>query len=631
MLNRLKKREMIVHGLDITNVAEAITRDLPFGLWCADFKRQTITGYNKFCDLLNAPATLKLTEFARLIRSDYRDMIKFVFSDIRGKDDFEIAFPTNSRWVKMKITHYDDKNDKAYGYIIEYHREKIENDSVDNLMLLMHKQNTLIHEVFDKVYIDKYNDSLQDILCEIRKVLNADQTSVVEYNFVSKTISCTYDTVTEGIKSRLDTIKNQSIYSIDWISNEITKNKAVYIYDINELSGDKLLQTKALCTNNDQSVFIQPLTFRDNIIGFMVIDFVKRKYKENALETDWIRAMSRFVEFCTNLKNKQRFQDSEKTRLRCVLDMAPFGHLHMRFEYDINNNPHDLSIIATNAQFEQMLNIENVKGKLISEVFGAEATHMLEKCVRVSQQAKKETIIDDFIYYNGASYAGGVTMSSDDEFVCVITNNPTLLYGNRKANSMSKTIISRELQHLLRTHLNAIVGFAELLSSDNNEQNKTKYMEIIKDNAQSLIDSSFIKDSLASPNEDKSGQPDDNNRSRKKILIAEDTESNYMLVSYILKSQYDIEWAHDGVEAIEMYEKSKPDLILMDVRMPRLGGLSATSRIRETDKETPIIALTAFAFENDRAKTLEAGCTNFLAKPIKAAALKEMVAKYIGE
>ncbi|MBP5365221.1 MAG: response regulator [Bacteroidales bacterium] len=156
-------------------------------------------------------------------------------------------------------------------------------------------------------------------------------------------------------------------------------------------------------------------------------------------------------------------------------------------------------------------------------------------------------------------------------------------------------------------------------------------MEIIKDNAQSLIDSSFIKDSLASPNEDKSGQPDDNNRSRKKILIAEDTESNYMLVSYILKSQYDIEWAHDGVEAIEMYEKSKPDLILMDVRMPRLGGLSATSRIRETDKETPIIALTAFAFENDRAKTLEAGCTNFLAKPIKAAALKEMVAKYIGE
>ena len=117
---------------------------------------------------------------------------------------------------------------------------------------------------------------------------------------------------------------------------------------------------------------------------------------------------------------------------------------------------------------------------------------------------------------------------------------------------------------------------------------------------------------------------------KKKILVAEDTESNYMLVSFILKNEYELLWAHDGVEALEMYEINKPDLILMDVRMPRLGGITVTSRIREKDKTTPIIALTAFAFESDRNKTLESGCNDFMAKPINAKSLKEMIKKYIG-
>ena len=115
----------------------------------------------------------------------------------------------------------------------------------------------------------------------------------------------------------------------------------------------------------------------------------------------------------------------------------------------------------------------------------------------------------------------------------------------------------------------------------------------------------------------------------KKILIAEDTESNYMLVSYILRSEYELVWARDGVEAIEKFNEFKPDLVLMDLRMPRLGGLAATARIRETDKRVPIIALTAFAFESDKAKTMEAGCTDFLAKPINASTLKDTIKRYI--
>ena len=113
------------------------------------------------------------------------------------------------------------------------------------------------------------------------------------------------------------------------------------------------------------------------------------------------------------------------------------------------------------------------------------------------------------------------------------------------------------------------------------------------------------------------------------ILVAEDNESNYLLLSFLLRSDYELLWAHDGVEALELYKSNHVDLILMDVRMPRMGGLATTEQIRLTDKEIPIIALTAFAFDRDRMQTLEAGCTDFLAKPINAEQLKAKLRKYI--
>lgn len=117
--------------------------------------------------------------------------------------------------------------------------------------------------------------------------------------------------------------------------------------------------------------------------------------------------------------------------------------------------------------------------------------------------------------------------------------------------------------------------------------------------------------------------------SKPTILVAEDNESNYLLVSYLLRTDYNLLWARDGVEALELYKTNKVDLILMDVRMPRMGGLATTEQIRRTDTKTPIIALTAFAFDSDRAQTLEAGCTDFIAKPINSELLKSKLKKYI--
>ena len=104
---------------------------------------------------------------------------------------------------------------------------------------------------------------------------------------------------------------------------------------------------------------------------------------------------------------------------------------------------------------------------------------------------------------------------------------------------------------------------------------------------------------------------------RKKILIAEDMQSNYQLVSTLLKKDYDLLRAMNGREAVDMVYEQPIDLLLMDMKMPVLDGLRATAEIRTFNTDLPIVALTAHAFESDRLAAMNAGCNEYLVKPIE--------------
>lgn len=105
-----------------------------------------------------------------------------------------------------------------------------------------------------------------------------------------------------------------------------------------------------------------------------------------------------------------------------------------------------------------------------------------------------------------------------------------------------------------------------------------------------------------------------------KILLVEDNEMNRdMLARRLKRKGYDIVFAIDGEEGVAMASSENPDLILMDLSLPKLNGWDATKRIRSTESisKLPIIALTAHAMAGDREKALEAGCDDYATKPIE--------------
>ena len=116
---------------------------------------------------------------------------------------------------------------------------------------------------------------------------------------------------------------------------------------------------------------------------------------------------------------------------------------------------------------------------------------------------------------------------------------------------------------------------------------------------------------------------------RKTILIAEDIQSNYQLVSTILKDHYDLLHAENGQKAVEIARSQHVDLLLMDMKMPVLDGLKATAEIRKFNASLPIVALTAHAFDSDRIAAIKVGCNEYLVKPIEKMKLMVALKKYL--
>lgn len=116
---------------------------------------------------------------------------------------------------------------------------------------------------------------------------------------------------------------------------------------------------------------------------------------------------------------------------------------------------------------------------------------------------------------------------------------------------------------------------------------------------------------------------------QKLILVAEDVDSNFLLLKALIGKYYNLVRAVNGLEVVELNKNLNPDLILMDIKMPEMDGLEATRIIRQDYKNVPIIALTAFAFESDKAEAIKAGCNDFLTKPLSFVQLKQTLEKYL--
>ncbi len=119
----------------------------------------------------------------------------------------------------------------------------------------------------------------------------------------------------------------------------------------------------------------------------------------------------------------------------------------------------------------------------------------------------------------------------------------------------------------------------------------------------------------------------------KTILIVEDNELNMKLFRDLLEAQgYGILQTRDGMQALELARKERPDLIVMDIQLPQVSGLEVTKWIKADDnlKHIPVVAVTAFAMKGDEEKIREGGCEAYIAKPISVKDFLSTIERFLG-
>lgn len=117
-----------------------------------------------------------------------------------------------------------------------------------------------------------------------------------------------------------------------------------------------------------------------------------------------------------------------------------------------------------------------------------------------------------------------------------------------------------------------------------------------------------------------------------RTLIIEDNENNMYLTSFLLEnSGHTILRAYDGQAGVDMATNEKPDLILLDIQIPKMNGYEVAGLLRKDQnlKDTPIVAITSFAMPGDREKTLDAGCNGYIKKPINPDTFVAEVESYL--
>ena len=121
---------------------------------------------------------------------------------------------------------------------------------------------------------------------------------------------------------------------------------------------------------------------------------------------------------------------------------------------------------------------------------------------------------------------------------------------------------------------------------------------------------------------------------QKTILLVEDNEDNLVVYRTILEHVgYLVLEARDGEEGVRRAHSDRPDLILMDISIPKMDGWEATQRLKADDatRAIPIVALTAHALEEDRQRAIEVGCDGYLAKPIEPRRVVQEVERFVGK
>jgi|GEM_PF-1248944 len=537
---------------------------------------------------------------------------------------------------------------------------------------------------FVNVHKDNFDEKVNQMLVEIGHFFEVDRTYLFRFSSDYKTMTNTHEWCAEGIPSFMDAMQNFLMEELPWWKEQVVNRKAVRIADVDQLPAEALKERKEFKRQGIQSLLTVPVFGKAAVIGFFGFDSVRTQKNWTTYQVEILKILGNIITDAITkvevedklVEAKEKAEESNRLKSAFLANVsheirtpmnAILGFMELLKEPDLENQQRIEFVDIVNKSGQRLLHtindiieaaklesgqVEVVTEKVcISDVmqyfhtlFGHKAKEKnlalrMEEdlppgagCI-VTDRHKLEGILTNLL-----SNAIKFTASGHIVLGCYLKDNQLVFYvkdtGVGVREDRQRAIFERFVQadlELSRGYEGSGLGLAivkaytdilggKLWMETEYGKGSTFSVSIPYRQADPVAPSADVKEDKA-PVEPGS----------QKILVAEDDIMSYQYLAVILEKQ-GLTPLHvmEGKEAVDAV-RSNPGItmVLMDWKMPGMNGLEATREIRKFNPDIPIVIQTAHALEGDREKAREAGCTDYISKPIKSDTLVRVLREHL--
>jgi len=540
----------------------------------------------------------------------------------------------------------------------------------------------------DFVSVTSHNlgEKINTMLKEVGLFFEADRSYLFQFSADQKSMHNTHEWCNQGIPPNIRDFQNFPTELLPWLKNQVCNNQVVHIPDVDDLPSGASAEKAELSHHRIRSLLCIPILGRQQVTGFFGFDMLKNKKQWSGHQISFLKMLAdtladaRIKADAENklISAKEKAEESDRLKSAFLANVsheirtpmnAILGFLELltqpglaqdirqRYIEIVNNSGQRLlktindiieiskiesgqmEVLTTGFDLEEVMRYHR---ELFAPDAGAKGLQLIlsdhlrgEKAMLRADRQKVESILTNLL-----NNAIKFTREGQVEFGNYLQNNSLVIYvrdtGIGIPENRQEAIFERFVQADLtfsRPHegtglgLSLVKAYTALLNGNIRVESapgkgtafyfSIPYRPVAGEN-------SFGRDQDRVPGD---------TASRPRVLIAEDDDNSYRLLEFILRNE-PLELLHtkngeDTVRALR--EDPGIALVLMDIKMPGLDGLQATRQIREFNPEVPIIAQTAHALPGDEKKSLEAGCTHYLPKPIDRLKTLALIHQYIAK